>query len=109
MRRAYQSPRRPRTSIPTVARSSSSWQPTPRYFPTANANAARSRPFAELTMLSNSQITPVFDATVEATEEAIINALIAAETMVGRDGNRSEALDHDRLRAILERYNRLVQ
>ncbi|MEE3152222.1 MAG: P1 family peptidase, partial [Acidobacteriota bacterium] len=78
-------------------------------FSTANANAARSRPFAELTMLSNSQITPVFDATVEATEEAIINALIAAETMVGRDGNRSEALDHDRLRAILERYNRLVQ
>tara|TARA_B100000929_G_scaffold19000_1_gene14654 strand:+ start:381 stop:1325 length:945 start_codon:yes stop_codon:yes gene_type:complete len=78
-------------------------------FSTANANAARARPFAELTMLSNSQITPVFDATVEATEEAIINALIAAETMVGRDGNRSEALDHDRLRAILERYNRLVQ
>ena len=78
-------------------------------FSTANANAARARPFAELTMLSNSQITPVFDATVEATEEAIINALIAAETMVGRDGNRSEALDHDRLRAILERYNRLIQ
>ena len=78
-------------------------------FSTANANAARARPFAELTMLSNSQITPVIDATVEATEEAIINALIAAETMVGRDGNRSEALDHDRLRAILERYNRLVQ
>ena len=78
-------------------------------FSTANANAARARPFAELTMLSNSQITPVFDATVEATEEAIINALIAAETMVGRDGNRSEALDHDRLRAILEQYNRLVQ
>ena len=78
-------------------------------FSTANANAARARPFAELTMLSNSQITPVFDATVEATEEAIINALIAAKTMVGRDGNRSEALDHDRLRAILERYNRLIQ
>ena len=78
-------------------------------FSTANANAARARPFAELTMLSNSQITPVFDATVEATEEAIINALIAAETMVGRDGNRSEALDHNRLRAIMERYNRLVR
>jgi L-aminopeptidase/D-esterase-like protein len=78
-------------------------------FSTANASAARSRPLAELTMLSNSRITPVFDATVEATEEAIINALIAAETMVGRDGNRSEALDHNRLRAILERYNRLVQ
>ncbi len=78
-------------------------------FSTANAGAASARPVAELTMLSNSRISPVFDATVEATEEAIINALIAAETMVGRDGNRSEALDHDRLRAILERYNRLAQ
>jgi L-aminopeptidase/D-esterase-like protein len=78
-------------------------------FSTANASAASAQPLAELTMLSNSRITPVFDATVEATEEAIINALIAAETMVGRDGNRSEALDHDRLRAIMERYNRLVR
>ena len=78
-------------------------------FSTANASAASAQPLAELTMLSNSRITPVFDATVEATEEAIINALIAAETMVGRDGNRSEALDHNRLRAIMERYNRLVR
>ena len=78
-------------------------------FSTANPGAASARPVAELTMLSNSRISPVFDATVEATEEAIINALIAAETMVGRDGNRSEALDHDRLREILARYNRLAQ
>jgi len=78
-------------------------------FSTANAGAASARPVAALTMLSNSRISPVFDATVEATEEAIINALVAAETMVGRDGNRSEALDHDRLREILGRYNRLVQ
>ncbi len=78
-------------------------------FSTANPGAASARPVAELTMLSNARISPVFDATVEATEEAIINALIAAETMVGRDGNRSEALDHDRLREILARYNRLMQ
>lgn len=78
-------------------------------FSTANAGAASARPVAALTMLSNSRISPVFDATVEATEEAIINALVAAETMIGRDGNRSEALDHDRLREILGRYNRLVQ
>jgi len=78
-------------------------------FSTANPGAASARPVAELTMLSNARISPVFDATVEATEEAIINALIAAETMVGRDGNRSEALDHDRLREILARYNRLIQ
>ncbi|MCH7491439.1 MAG: P1 family peptidase, partial [Gemmatimonadetes bacterium] len=48
-----------------------------------------------------------FRATVEATEEAIINAMIAAETMVGRDGNRSEAIPHDRLRELLGAYNRL--
>ncbi len=39
--------------------------------------------------------------------EAIINALVAAETMVGRDGNRPEALPHNQLREILRRYNRL--
>ena len=60
-------------------------------------------------MLSNSQITALFQGTVEATEEAIINAMVAAETMVGRDGNRSEALPHERLREILRRYNRLIE
>ena len=49
----------------------------------------------------------LFQATVEATEEAIINAMVAAETMVGRDGNRSEALPHDQLQEVLRRYNRL--
>ena len=76
-------------------------------FSTANPGAASARPTAELTMLSNGLISPLFDATVEATEEAIINAMVAAETMVGRDGNRSEALPHDRLRQILARFNRL--
>lgn len=76
-------------------------------FSTANPGAASGQPLAPLAMLSNARITPLFNATVEATEEAIINAMIAAETMVGRDGNRSEALDHDRLREILQRYNRL--
>ena len=60
-------------------------------------------------MLSNSQTTALFQGTVEATEEAIINAMVAAETMVGRDGNRSEALPHERLREILRRYNRLIE
>jgi len=78
-------------------------------FSTANPGAARARPTVEITMLSNGRITPLFDATAEAAEEAIINALVAAETMVGRDGNRSEAIDHGRMRAILERYGRLVR
>ncbi len=76
-------------------------------FSTANSGAAKEQPIAPLSMLSNSHITPIFDATVEATEEAIINAMVAAETMVGRDGNRAEALDHGRLREILQRFNRL--
>ena len=76
-------------------------------FSTANPGAASGQPVAPLSMLSNARITRLFDATVEATEEAIINAMVAAETMVGRDGNRSEALDHERMREILQRYNRL--
>ena len=75
-------------------------------FSTANAGAA-ARPTTQVTVLSNSQISTLFGATVEATEEAIINAMIAAETMVGRDGNRSEAIPHDRLRELLRAFNRL--
>ena len=47
------------------------------------------------------------EAAVEATEEAIINAMIAAETMEGRDGNRSEAIPHRELQQILNSYGRL--
>jgi L-aminopeptidase/D-esterase-like protein len=76
-------------------------------FSTANAGSAGALGTAEVRLLSNSQISVLFEATVEATEEAIINAMVAAETMVGRDGNRSEALPHDQLQEILRRYNRL--
>ena len=58
-------------------------------------------------VLSNQHISALMSATVLATEEAIINALIAAETMVGRDGRRVVALPHLRLREILRKYNRL--
>jgi D-aminopeptidase len=57
-------------------------------------------------VLSNQYITPLFDAVVEATEEAIVNALVAAETMVGRDGVTAHAIPHDRLVAALERFGR---
>lgn len=60
-----------------------------------------------LTMLSNPYITPLFDAVVEATEEAIVNALVAAETMTGRDGITAYALGAERLAAVLRRYDRL--
>ena len=58
-------------------------------------------------MLGNGRITPVFEAVVQATEEAIINALVGAETMTGRDDHVIEALPHDRLQEVMRRYGRL--
>ncbi|MGH6803819.1 MAG: P1 family peptidase [Methyloceanibacter sp.] len=57
-------------------------------------------------MLPNDRMNPLFEATVQATEEAIINALAAAETMTGRDGHKVIALPHDRLREVMKKYNR---
>ena len=59
------------------------------------------RTTVELRMLSDSFIDPLFLATIEATEEAIVNALVAAETMTGIDGVTAHRLPHDRVRAIL--------
>jgi L-aminopeptidase/D-esterase-like protein len=78
-------------------------------FSTANPEAAKTTGLSQLTMLPNEQLNPLFRATVEATEEAIVNALVAAETMTGRDGNKVYALPHDRLKEILKKYNRLAQ
>ncbi len=58
-------------------------------------------------MLQNEIITVLFRMVVQATEEAIVNALVAAETMTGIDGNTVYALPHNRLRDILKKYNRL--
>jgi L-aminopeptidase/D-esterase-like protein len=62
-----------------------------------------------LTPVPNAQIDPIFQATTEASEEAIVNALVAARTMTGIDGARFFAIPHDELRAILKRYNRLEE
>jgi L-aminopeptidase/D-esterase-like protein len=78
-------------------------------FSTANPEAQSSSNVASLKMVPNDMMDPFFEATVQATEEAIVNALVAAETMVGRDGNRVNALPHDRLRAVLKKYNRLAE
>ena len=58
-------------------------------------------------MLPNDVLSPLFDATVEATEEAIVNALVAAKTMTGANGYTAHALPHDRLQAALKKYGRL--
>ena len=77
-------------------------------FSTANPGAAQSKGLRQLTMLPNDQIDPIFLATVQATEEAVINAMVAAETMTGVNGRTVIALPHDRLREVLKKYNRLV-
>jgi D-aminopeptidase len=77
-------------------------------FSTANPGAFKAEGVSEVGMLSNEKISPLFDATVYATEEAVINALVAADTMVGADDHRVEGLPHDRLREILKQYNRLA-
>ncbi len=76
-------------------------------FSTANANAARAADVVRVDMLPNDRINPLFYATVQATEEAILNAMLAAETMTGADGMRVSALPHDRLLAAMRKYGRL--
>jgi L-aminopeptidase/D-esterase-like protein len=78
-------------------------------FSTANSGAASTDHVVDLKMLPNDQLEPVFAATVQATEEAIINAMVAAETMTGIENHKVIALPHDRLRAVLKKYNRLNQ
>ncbi len=78
-------------------------------FSTANPGAAKRTGIVSLTMLPNNRISRLFAATVEATEEAIINALVAAETMTGVNNRKVIALPHERLRQVLKQYNRLVE
>ncbi len=76
-------------------------------FSTANFDAAKAEGVAKVEMVANDDINPLFEATVQATEEAVINALVAAEPMTGRDGHRVPALPHDELKQVLEKYRRL--
>ena len=78
-------------------------------FSTANTGASKSSGLAQLTMLPNDRMGALFEATVQATEEAIINAMVAAETMTGIDNHKVIALPHDRLREVLKKYNRLAE
>lgn len=74
----------------------------------STANELTGKASAEpVLMLQNERMNPLFEATVQATEEAIINALVAAETMTGVDDHKVIALPHDRLQQVLRKYNRL--
>lgn len=76
-------------------------------FSTANTEAWDRATSAAVTSLPNDSMSPLFRATVEATEEAVINALVAARTMTGINGNTAHALPHDRLQDVLRKYGRL--
>jgi L-aminopeptidase/D-esterase-like protein len=76
-------------------------------FSTAHRGLREKQKVVNVAMLPNDQITPLFAATVQATEEAVINALVAAETMTGINGRTVFALPHDRLQQALRKYNRL--
>lgn len=76
-------------------------------FSTANPGAWGPKGVKQVQMLPNDQLNPIFLATVQAVEEAVVNAMIGAETMVGVDDHKVIAIPHDRLREVLKKYNRL--
>lgn len=76
-------------------------------FSTANENAFNRDEKVAVETLPNDTITPLFEGTVQAVEEAIINAMIAAETMEGVNNNKAYALPHDLLLQVLKKYNRI--
>ncbi|HVN18635.1 MAG TPA: P1 family peptidase [Dongiaceae bacterium] len=78
-------------------------------FSTANPGAVGTKGVHQLSMLPNDSLDPVFLATVQATEEAVINAMVAAETMTGINDHTVIALPHDRLREVLQKHGRLAR
>src|SRR2546427_4403765 len=78
-------------------------------FSTANEGAIGAKEKHQITMLPNEQLDPIFLATVQATEEAVINAMVAAVTMTGINDHKVIGLPHERLREVLRKYNRLVK
>jgi len=79
-------------------------------FSTANPGAGlEGKGPVDVRMLPNDRMDALFEATVQATEEAVVNAMVAARTMTGPEGHTVEALPHDRLREVLKKYNRLAE
>jgi D-aminopeptidase len=78
-------------------------------FSTANSGEKRAGSDISVRMLGNEHINPVLVGTVLATEEAIVNAMVAARDMTGNEGHMVKAINHDELRGVLRKYNRLVE
>ena len=77
-------------------------------FSTANPHADGGKSVVDLKFLPNDALDPIFAATVQAVEESIINAMIAAPTMTGIENHKVIGIPHDRLREVLKKYNRLM-
>jgi L-aminopeptidase/D-esterase-like protein len=78
-------------------------------FSTANPDASTATSVANVKMVANNSLDSLFEATVQATEEAVVNALIAAEDMTGIDDHHVTALNHAKLREVLAKHNRLLR
>jgi len=78
-------------------------------FSTANPQAAEAKGPANVSMMPNDALNGLFEGAVQATEEAIVNAMVGAETMTGFSGHKVTALPHDRLAEVLKKYNRLAK
>ncbi len=78
-------------------------------FSTANPHSEVGKKEVTVKLLPNDAIDPIFAATVQATEEAVLNAMVAADTMTGIENHKVIALPHDQLRAVLKKYNRLIE
>jgi L-aminopeptidase/D-esterase-like protein len=75
-------------------------------FSTANPDAGQTSGVVNLSMLPNDEMNALFEATAQATEEAIVNAMVGAGTMTGFEGHTVIALPHDRLKEVLKKYGR---
>ena len=78
-------------------------------FSTANSGAFNREEIKKISFLPNDLMNPFLKATAQATEEAIINALVSAETMTGINNNTVYKLPHDELKKILKKYNRIYE
>jgi L-aminopeptidase/D-esterase-like protein len=78
-------------------------------FSTANPHAGETKGLRSLTMVPNDSLDPIFLGTVQATEESVINAMVAADTMTGINGHTVMGLPHKELQDVLRKYNRLTK
>ena len=75
-------------------------------FSTANAQALHDKPVQQMSFIGNDHIDPLFEATAQAAEESIVNAMIAARDMQGDDGHYARAISHPALIKLLKRFKR---